>query len=264
MYDGLNHLVDGNPPESISASETANVATIAARLARNARSDLDHTKPTDLSSTEQTDAVPLDRFDVALETPERALPLMLATGRWSAPTKTTHHSSLRIQRLVAVLLTAALAAQIIHFYRASLASVPIIGTAVLAAYRQMGIPVEAHWDPASYEIQKIERVDADTPGTLRLHARIINHGIRAQPAPFLRVTLLDAHGQALGRREFTSHEYAADQSSATRLMPPDERLEAKLLILDPGSAAVSYRLEACLPFSGHLACSAEPHSESHP
>ena len=272
-YDALSHVVDEKPPEAASINAKDDVAMIAARLARETRLDLDQPEASSIPSPEKMSAMrstastataPFDRFDVALESIPQTLPSMLTTGRWSMPPKTVRQSSQRIQWIVSLALSLVLLMQIIHHYRVSLAVVPVIGAGVLSAYHYIGVPREARFDPASYEIQKIDRVDADTPGTLRLHARIINHGIHAQPAPLLRVTLQDGHGQPLGRRDFSPHEYVTDQHVALPFMATDERLEGKLLILDPGSAAVSFSLEACLTYQGKLACSTEAHSEMSP
>jgi Protein of unknown function (DUF3426) len=272
-YDALSHLVDEEPPEATSTHARDDVAIIAARLAREAQLDLDQPEALSTPSSEKLSAIratasaataPSDRFDVALESIPQTLPSMLTTARWPAPSKTVRQSSRRIRWLVSLALSLFLLMQIVHHYRVSLATAPVIGAGLLSVYHSIGVPLEARFDPASYEIQKIERVDADTPGTLRLHARIINHGIHAQPAPLLRVTLQDGHGQPLGRRDFSPHEYSIDQHIGSSFMETDDRLEAKLLILDPGSAAVSFSLEACLTYQGKLLCSTEARSEISP
>ncbi len=272
-YDGLSHLVDGSPLESDLPTLHAEVPTIAARLAREAQPTLEHVETTGTPPTDQISAVyaaslptvtSVDRFDVALERAPESLPPMQVTGRWSTPAPTPHRPSRALQWLGIISLSFLLLAQIVHTCRASLASWPVIGPTLSSAYALMGMSLEARWDPASYEVQKIERVDADTPGTLRLHARIINHGLQAQPAPLLRVTLQDGHGQPLGRRDFSPNEYMADHPNTSKSMAPDERLETTLVILDPGSAAVSFSLEACLLYDGTLTCSTDLHPEKNP
>ena len=56
----------------------------------------------------------------------------------------------------------------------------------------------------------------------------------------------------MATRDFEPADYLKDPSQATRLIAPGSTAEAELLLADPGTEAVGYRLDVCLRESATL------------
>ena len=155
--------------------------------------------------------------------------------------------------IAAVLALLVLAAQGAHYWRDTLAALPVAGPLVQRAYEAIGRPLEPHWALGEFDVKQLG-VSSDVPGTLRLLARVQNRATRAQPYPLLRVTLLDRFETKIARREFTPAEYLPSRRRPEGLLPADQRVDADLLLADPGNDAVSFELDLCLYDHNRLRC----------
>jgi predicted Zn finger-like uncharacterized protein len=159
--------------------------------------------------------------------------------------------------LGALALTAGLAAQAAHYWRDTLAQHPIFGPPLREVYAQLGLPLEPQWNLAAYDVKQWGATADSTPGTLRVRASVVNRAPRAQPHPLLRVTLLDRFSAKVARREFTPAEYLPGRTPPAALLPAGARVDADLHIADPGSEAVGFELDVCLPQRGVLVCATD-------
>ncbi len=155
------------------------------------------------------------------------------------------------------LLGLALVVQLVHFNREALAASAWLGPAVGGLYARLGAPIEPHWDLAAYEVKQWGAATDAAPGALRLRASIINKAARAQPYPLLRVTLEDRFGSRIARGEFRPDEYLPGRAPPTGLLAGGARADADLMLDDPGSQAVGFELDVCLPRGAALLCGAE-------
>lgn len=155
--------------------------------------------------------------------------------------------------LAAAVALLVLLGQIGHFWRESLAELPYLGPPVQRAYEALGRPIAPRWSIADYSVKQLGAA-SEIPGTLRLLARVQNRAARAQPYPLLRVTLLDRYETKLARREFTPAEYLPSRRKPEGLLPTDQRVDADLLLVDPGNDAVSFELDLCLYAQQRLVC----------
>ena len=68
------------------------------------------------------------------------------------------------------------------------------------------------------------------------------------------MTLLDRFETKIARREFTPAEYLPSRRRPEGLLPPEQRVDADLLLADPGNDAVNYELDVCLYEHNRLVC----------
>ncbi len=155
--------------------------------------------------------------------------------------------------LAVLLFTLLLCLQVAHFERESLAELPFAGPLVSRFYESIGLPIEPRWSLTDYDVKQLGAA-GEVPGTLRVLARLQNRAARPQPYPLLRVTILDRFETKLGRREFTPAEYLPSRRRPPGLLGPEQRVDADLLLADPGKDAVSFELDVCLVLRGRLVC----------
>ena len=152
-----------------------------------------------------------------------------------------------------VVLVLVLAAQLIHHYRQDLVRHPRLGAPLRATYEGLGIPLMPNWDLAAIELRQWgNESEASGDGRLVVRASLTNRAAFAQPHPILRLELDDRFGATVATRDFEPADYLKDPSQATRLIAPGSTAEAELLLADPGTEAVGYRLDACLRESATL------------
>ncbi|MFM7625925.1 MAG: DUF3426 domain-containing protein, partial [Gammaproteobacteria bacterium] len=158
---------------------------------------------------------------------------------------------------VAAALALLLAGQAAWHERARLAAVPQLGPVVKDIAAAVGRPLQPEWDPRAYEVVQRGANEGDVPGLLTVRATLRNTGTQPQPAPLLRVVMLDAAGKPVARRDLSPAEYAPGgvagpggataPASAARLLAPGARLEVEFSAQDPGARVVGFELDACLP-----------------
>jgi hypothetical protein len=150
-------------------------------------------------------------------------------------------------------LAVVLAAQVIHHFRQDLVRHPQIGPPLRAAYERLGLDLMPNWDLAAFELRQWgNAADAAAEGRMVVRASLTNRAGFAQPHPILRLELEDRFGATVATRDFEPADYLKNPSQATRLIAPGSSSEAELLLADPGTEAVGYRLDVCLRESSAL------------
>jgi predicted Zn finger-like uncharacterized protein len=222
--------------------------------------------------TESKDAAPDDAEsddteskDAAPEPSERGsnsiLPGMSETrlpGWWSELTDV--HSSRRVWTIGAAVLGAILLLQFAHHYRAGLARVPLMGSAVVAFYGMFGSDVTRRYDLAQYAIVEsaaVAQPDAGEHGWLLIEARLRNRGPRAQPYPHIFLTLEDRWQKNIAGRYFAPNEYLISPVSDISEMAVGATVDAQLIIVDPGPEASGFEIDVCIQFDDGFACAAD-------
>jgi hypothetical protein len=144
--------------------------------------------------------------------------------------------------------------QVVHSQRDSLVQSPALGPAVAGIYAFLGLSVLAPTDLAAYELRQWGAAsDPNEANRLMLRASIVNRASYAQPFPLLRLTLQDRFGGTLGLRDIGPADYLPG-SGASGLLAPGQRADALIRIVDPGSEAVGFELDICLPAKGGVRC----------
>lgn len=156
---------------------------------------------------------------------------------------------------VAALLLLALAAQVIHHERATLARDPTFGPWLLRAYEALGLDPPAPVDLGALELRQWGAAsDAIDASHLRFRASIINRATHSQPLPLLRLTVQDRFGNVVGSRDALPREYLRGTAAAATLINAGQRVDAELVIVDPGDTAVGFELQLCVPAGTGVRC----------
>jgi predicted Zn finger-like uncharacterized protein len=148
-----------------------------------------------------------------------------------------------------------LGAQAIHHFRSRLAAHPTFGAWVTAAYKKLGVEVAPNWDVRQYEIidwVATAEPDARGLGSLKITARIQNHGPLRQPYPAVQLRLKDRYETRVGSRIFTPAEYLPRDTPHERLMSPGETARAEIEVVDPGPDAYGFELDVCIEVEASL------------
>ncbi|MGC4028840.1 MAG: zinc-ribbon and DUF3426 domain-containing protein [Steroidobacteraceae bacterium] len=171
------------------------------------------------------------------------------------PARTRAHPGWIIGAAALALL---LALQLVHHHRQSLAEHGWARSLLAPVYRLFGATLEPRWDLAAYDVRQLggEAVPGAAERIL-LRATVLNRATHAQPPPLLRVTLQDRFGNALAVHDVKPQDYLPATPPAR--LAPDQRIDAELLLDDPGSKAVGFEIDACLPTAaGPARCAALP------
>lgn len=146
--------------------------------------------------------------------------------------------------LIVLLLT-----QSAYFYRDQLAGVPALRPYVIEVCAQLGCTLQPPYDIGRIELVQPTNI-APHPrylNALRLRATLVNRAPKAQPHPWLHVTLTDRTGRVLARRTFAPAQYLEQGATAARDMPPHLAVSALLDLANPGGEAVGYQLDFSPP-----------------
>ena len=147
-----------------------------------------------------------------------------------------------------------LAVQVVHARRNELVRSPSVGPALAGVYDALGLSVLAPTDLSAYELRQWGAAsDPREPNRLLLRASIVNRAGYSQPLPLLRLTLHDRFGGTLGERDIGPADYLPG-SGAQSLLEPGQRADALIRIVDPGTEAVGFELDICLPAEGGVRC----------
>ena len=149
----------------------------------------------------------------------------------------------------------ALGAQALHHFRSTIAGHPTFGPWLTAAYNLFGAEIAPSWDVHQYEI--IDWVATAEPnsrglGSLKITARIQNHGPLRQPYPAVQLRLKDRYETAVGSRMFTPAEYLPHDTPHGALMLPGETARAEIEVVDPGPDAYGFELDVCIEVEASL------------
>lgn len=153
------------------------------------------------------------------------------------------------------LAAVALGVQLIHHFRFEIAGHPTFGPVLTAVYEQFGAGIVPSWDVHQYEI--IDWAATAEPnsrgvGTLKITARIQNHGPLRQPYPSVQLRLKDRYETAVGSRMFTPAEYLPHDTAHGPLMLPGETARAEIEVVDPGPDAYGFELDVCIEVEASL------------
>ena len=206
-------------PHMHEATTTAPVAAIAPQDTMLA---LHNTIPGGTAATAEDD------------TPPAAAPVFAnrPRGRW-----------ILLWRLLALLLTLALVAQVGWLTRAALVRNAVTRPWLLDVCRVLAVPSPQVRDLALLRLDARDiRRHPDMPDALLISATLHNTAPWTQPYPLLEVRLSDLAGRAVAARVFAPTTYLPDAALATRGLPPGARAAISIEIRDPGRQAVAFEI----------------------
>ena len=149
-----------------------------------------------------------------------------------------------------------LATQVLNHYRNDLAATPQFNKPITALYSALGIQLTPRWDLHAYDVRQLgASVDAANAGEIMVRASVKNGARQAQPMPLLRVTLQDRFGNRIAARDVAPGNYLPRATADIGYLPAGQRIDAEMAFVDPGSNAVGFEIDACLPApAGGIAC----------
>ena len=239
----------------------ANPAAQAIDIAERRRIVADWLTEEEEAGTEQEDEFPAEGYDVQhiiLPDESEAAEATPAAGRATrASTDTTAPlawqqdeenppARSRLWLVGGLLLLAALAAQLVHYNRDSLAASPLWGNTITRVYTLLGLELFPAWRMNDYEIRSAEAVAGESgPDIMDIRAQIAAVGKAPTGLPYLRAVLSDRWSKPVAEKIFTPADYA--DASGDRLLQPGQSIEVHVSIVDPGAGAQGFELELCLP-----------------
>ncbi len=146
--------------------------------------------------------------------------------------------------------------QIVHRNRNELALNPLLNGPLSTLYSALGMPLAPRWEPAALDVRQLGAIaESGAQGELLVRASIRNEAARAQPMPLLRLTLQDRYGKRIASRDLQPTEYLGARGGARAFLAAGQRVDAEVAVIDPGSNAVGFEVDACLPNGrGGVAC----------
>ena len=153
-----------------------------------------------------------------------------------------------------------LAIQVVNHYRNDLAATPQFNKPITTLYSALGIQLTPRWDLHAYDVRQLgASVDAANAGEIMVRASVKNGARQAQPMPLLRVTLQDRYGNRIAARDVPPGNYLPRATAGIGYLPAGQRIDAEMAFVDPGSNAVGFEIDACLPApAGGIACANDP------
>ena len=215
----------------------------------------DAPKPEPKLKPEESRATPLQTRGSPLET-ARALREALVPRNRSLATATTPGEQptsffAGMWTAGSAVLLVMLVVQIVHHYRHDLAANTTFNGPLTSIYAVLGIPIVPRWDLSSYEVRQLgASTAADAPGQITVRASVKNGAHQAQPLPLLRVTLQDRFGNRIASRDVPPQSYLPRAIPSSSLLSAGQRIDAEMAFVDPGSNAVGFEIDACLPAPG--------------
>ena len=105
--------------------------------------------------------------------------------------------------------------------------------------------LDPRWDLRAYDVRQLGATV--TSGKLTVRASVRNAAKQAQPVPVLRLKLQDRLGATIISRDVEPNVYLPN---APALLTEGQRVDAEMTVADPGSIAVGFEIDVCLPASG--------------
>lgn len=167
-----------------------------------------------------------------------------------------HARDSRWYGFAAAALGVLLLVQIVHRNRNELALSPLLNGPLSALYSALGRPLAPRWEPAALDVRQLGAIaESGAQGELLVRASIRNEAVRAQPMPLLRLTLQDRYGKRIASRDLKPVEYLGAHAGTRAFLAAGQRVDAEVAVVDPGSNAVGFEVDACLPNgNGGVAC----------
>jgi len=146
-----------------------------------------------------------------------------------------------------IVLVLLLAAQAINHWRDALASSPLVSAPIASVYARIGVALDPQWNLGAYDVRQ-QGAAADPGDSHVIHVRlsVANHEQRPQPAPLLRLTLLDRYGKPIAARDLVPAEYWPAGHTARSVLAHDERIDSEVALRDPAADSASFELDVCL------------------
>jgi len=148
----------------------------------------------------------------------------------------------------ATALALLLAGQLIHYNRDALAAHATYGAMARNIYAVLGISLYPDWPLDAFEVTGTEAIAGrSNQDALDVLANIIVIGRQPVGLPLIRIVLRDRWSNPVASRVFAPNEYLRRFDPANSLVSPGTALPIEVSVADPGTAAMGYIVDVCLP-----------------
>jgi len=180
------------------------------------------------------------------------LPAVVADARARAVAWLQGHA----WHLGAALAAFVLLGQVLNHYRDDLAASARFNRPLTALYASLGVQLFPRWDLRAYDVRQLgASADSEGAGVITVRASIKNGAPQPQPLPMLRVTLQDRFGNRIAARDEQPKSYLPGSIPPSSFLSAGQRIDAEMGFADPGTDAVGFEIDACLPArGGGVAC----------
>jgi predicted Zn finger-like uncharacterized protein len=145
--------------------------------------------------------------------------------------------------ILALLMLAGIGLQLIWFKRDALSLQPEWRPRIEWMCTQLPCTVPAQRDLSAIRSENlVVRSHPDTENALLISLSFRNEATFAQPFPSVTLKFTDKDQNPVATRSFIPQEYLEEELRHLQLMPPGASINARMDIVDPGSAAINYEV----------------------
>jgi predicted Zn finger-like uncharacterized protein len=157
-----------------------------------------------------------------------------------------------------LLLGIALATQIIHSSRESLATYGVFNQTIGPVYRALGRPVTPEWDIKGWQFEATNGSTDDDDAILTIVSRIVNQSEQPLPYPLVHVSLTDRWEETIGSRVLEPNEYLTGGLDPSMPVSPNKNFTALITMDTPSDEAAGFKLNVCYRVApGRVRCAIE-------
>jgi predicted Zn finger-like uncharacterized protein len=145
----------------------------------------------------------------------------------------------------AVLLTLSLAAQAVHQFRGSLATIPAFSNTIGQIYRAIGQPIQPAWDITGWRFEATKGSAEGEDGNLTVYSRLGNSSAGPLPYPIIGISLTDRFEESIGSRVLDPAEYLPSDLDPRKLVARGDTFNAVITIKSASEDATGFKLNVC-------------------
>jgi hypothetical protein len=157
-----------------------------------------------------------------------------------------------------LLLGIALAAQIIHSSRESIATYGVFNQTIGPVYRALGRPVTPEWNIKGWQFEATNGSTDEDGAILTIVSRIVNQSEQPLPYPLVHVSLTDRWEETIGSRVLEPNEYLTGGLDPSMPVSPNRNFTALITMDTPSDEATGFKLNVCYRVApGRVRCAIE-------
>jgi len=145
----------------------------------------------------------------------------------------------------AVLLTLTLAAQAVHQFRGTLATIPAFSNTISQIYRAIGQPVQPAWDITGWRFEATKGSTEGEDDNLTVYSRLGNNSTGPLPYPLIGISLTDRFEESIGSRVLDPAEYLPSDLDPRKLVARGDTFNAVITIKSASEDATGFKLNVC-------------------
>jgi hypothetical protein len=144
--------------------------------------------------------------------------------------------------LAALGLVLLLLLQALYSARHWLAHQPVTAEITRSVCKTLGCSIAPRRDPTKIKVlSRNVYAHPNEPGSLIITSTMKNLASYKQPLPLIEVAFLDKNNNTIALRRFRPQEYTQKNRKDKKLFAPEETINFRIKITDPGNEAVTFQ-----------------------